>query len=664
MNHTKIKLIIFAVIMIVTEYSSGQDAFIKLRQDLFYYKGPKAIRIREKEPKGPFYLLAAESNDTVFKGELTLELKSERSSKMVTKANFTKFETEGSYRLYVPGVKEPTDIFKISALSLDIRLNQVGFYPNSSKIAIVADAKGMQYFITTPDYKDTVFAGPLQKQQIYDPAKEVIRQINFSRFKTVGRYKLVIPEMGTSHTFEIKENIYREASKAAIKAYYYNRASMEIAEEFGGKWKRPMGHPDDSVVVHPAAASKKRPAGTVIKSSKGWYDAGDYGKYIVNSGISTYTLLSALEQYPEYYKGLELNIPESGNELPDLLDEILWNLRWMMTMQDPNDGGVYHKLSTANFVGEIMPHECKPVRYVIPKSTSATLDFSATMAAAHRILKPYEKQLPGLADSCLKASELAFGWASANNDVQYLQESINATYTPKIMTGGYGDSRFDDELFWAAAELYLATESDDYADLLQFGSSFGIPSWANVRTLGLISLATVENNKQGSAKSKLIGLADEQVKSMNESPYKVVMGAKNYDFVWGSNSVAANQGVILLSAYRLTKNQDYYDAALSNLDYLMGRNATGYCFITGFGGLSPMHIHHRPSQSDKIDDPVPGFLCGGPQNGQQDKCGYPKTEPANCYADKWCSYSTNEIAINWNAPLVFLIGGIEAEVTK
>lgn len=664
MNYIKAKILVLALIIFVMDFGVSQNAYIKLRQDLFYYKGPKAIRIREMEPNGKFYLLNAVNNDTVYSGDLSRELKSERSTKMVTKANFTAFEKEGEYRLYVPGVKDPTKPFKISALSVDIRLNQVGFYPNSPKIAIIANPKGMQYYITTEDYKDTVFAGPLQKQELYEFSKEIVRQVNFSRFNREGKYKLVIPEMGTSHTFEIKHNVYEDISKASIKAYYYNRASMPIDKKYGGKWARQMGHPDDSVVVHPAAASKKRPAGTVIKSSKGWYDAGDYGKYIVNSGISTYTLLSALEQYPEYYKGLDLNIPESSNDLPDLLDEILWNLRWMLTMQDPNDGGVYHKLSTANFVGELMPHECKPIRYVIPKSTSATLDFSATMAAAYRILKPYSKQLPGLADSCLKAAKDAFGWASANNNVQYLQESINATFSPKIMTGGYGDSRFDDELFWAASELFIATEDDEYSGLLQLGSNFGIPSWANVRTLGLISLANTSNPKQESAKMKIIDLANEQVKNMNDSPYKVPMGAKSYDFVWGSNSNAANQGMILLNAYKYSKNTSFYKAALANLDYLLGRNSTGYCFVTGFGGMSPMNIHHRPSQSDGIDDPVPGFVCGGPHNGKQDNCGYTKSEPANCYADKWCSYSTNEIAINWNAPLVFLIGGIEAESKK
>ena len=108
---------------------------------------------------------------------------------------------------------------------------------------------------------------------------------------------------------------------------------------------------------------------------------------------------------------------------------------------------------------------------------------------------------------------------------------------------------------------------------------------------------------------------------------------------------------------QLTKN---IAGALTNLDYIMGRNATGYCFVTGAGSKSPMHPHHRPSVADGIEEPVPGLLAGGPNPGRQDGCKYEFTEPETCYTDLACSYASNEIAINWNAPLVYLINAIEA----
>ena len=155
--------------------------------------------------------------------------------------------------------------------------------------------------------------------------------------------------MPDSDNFTIAANEYVAINRAAIRSYYLNRASIELLPKFAGTYARAEGHPDDHVLIHASAASEQRPEGTVISAPKGWYDAGDYNKYIVNSGITAYTLLAAYEQFPNYYNKQVLNIPESGNKVPDLLNEVMWNLQWMLAMQDPNDGGVYHKLTTKLF---------------------------------------------------------------------------------------------------------------------------------------------------------------------------------------------------------------------------------------------------------------------------------------------------------------------------
>ena len=135
--------------------------------------------------------------------------------------------------------------------------------------------------------------------------------------------------------------------------------------------------------------------------------------------------------------------------------------------------------------------------------------------------------------------------------------------------------------------------------------------------------------------------------------------------MWGSSAVAANQGVAVLQAFRLTQNVKYLDASLMNLDYLLGRNGTGYSFLTGFGSKQVMHPHHRPSIADGVAEPVPGLLSGGPNPGKQDKCAtYTSDLPDEAFTDDDCSYASNEIAINWNAPLVYLVGGIEALLGK
>src|SRR5471030_2498462 len=236
------------------------------------------------------------------------------------------------------------------------------------------------------------------------------------------------------------------------------RASLALNEKYAGKWARAEGHPDTTVLIHPSAASEKRPAGTRISSPRGWYDAGDYNKYIVNSGISTSTLLSLYEDFPAYMKTVKLNIPESGNGIPDILNEILWNLRWMLTMQDLNDGGVYHKLTNAAFDKFEMPDKATAPRYVVQKGTAATLDFAAVMAQASRIFKKFPKELPGLADSCLTQANKAWDWAVKNPDVAYNQDAMNKKFSPAVTTGAYGDRIFSDEFIWAASELFVTTQ--------------------------------------------------------------------------------------------------------------------------------------------------------------------------------------------------------------
>jgi endoglucanase len=159
---------------------------------------------------------------------------------------------------------------------------------------------------------------------------------------------------------------------------------------------------------------------------------------------------------------------------------------------------------------------------------------------------------------------------------------------------------------------------------------------------------------------RMLKIADDYIAHVSSNAFATVMGQTKKDFVWGSNGVAANQGILLINAYFLTGDKKYISGALANLDYLLGRNATGYCFVTGFGTKSPMHPHHRPSIADGIEEPVPGFLVGGPNPGRQDKCHYPFTDPEVAYFDNDSAYASNEIAINWNAPLVYLINAFEA----
>ncbi len=561
-----------------------------------------------------------------------------------------------------------------------ISLNQIGFYPAGPKVAIITAPDAIEFSVLTAEGNSEVFSGKLSQPKEWPHSKELVRQADFFGLEKEGKYVLRVPGVGDSYEFEIEKNVHFEPAKASVKAFYFQRVSTALPEEFAGKWAREAGHPDTEVKIHNSAATESRPAGSLISSARGWYDAGDYNKYIVNSGITMGTLFSFYEDFPKYLDTLNLNIPESGNNIPDLLDETLYNLRWMMTMQD-EDGGVYHKLTSADFQGAVMPKDAKYQRYVVQKGTAATLNFAAVTAQAARIFREYKDELPGLDDSLLVMSEMAYSWAKENPNVIYNQRELK---DPAINTGAYGDKNFEDEFHWAATELFITTGNEHYyketdieGAIKSPDDNFDIPNWRNVNTLALYSLARFRKNYEQSdvvdvntVLRKITEMADGLVANTRESAYGIPMGSHQSDFVWGSNSEAANQGVLLLNAYMITGEKKYLNSANHNLDYLLGRNATGFSFLTGYGERSTRDPHHRPSEADEIEEPVPGLLAGGPNPGQQDKasCGDKYTEvhkyPATSYIDDRCSYASNEIAINWNAPFAYLANAIEALRSK
>lgn len=556
----------------------------------------------------------------------------------------------------------------------EIRLNQIGFYPDAPKVAIITDVEATEFSIKAVNSGEIVF-----KSKLSSPRKSVFsgkftRIADFSAVTKPGTYILNLPGIGDSYPFEIKQSVFTDLTKGLIKSYYFQRMSIPLPVKYAGKWNRAAGHPDNKVIVHPAAASPDRPAGTVISCPGGWYDAGDYNKYIVNSGITMGTLLSLYEDFPSYFDTLKINIPEHGNGAPDLLNEILWNLRWMLTMQDPADGGVYNKVTNASFDEMVMPSECLNPRYVVPKGTAATLDFTAVMAQAGRIFGNFNKVFPGLSDSCMRSAEKAWGWAVKNPKMVYDQNNMNKMFKPVITTGGYGDTDFGDEFIWAAAELYVSTGKESYYNSHPIfpDTLMQLPSWNDVKLLGYYTLARNEKKLTNSAKkdftqlkSRILKEAENIIAGVSDRAYMTVMGKSAHEFIWGSNSVAANQGILLIQAYKLTNDRKYLDYALSNLDYVLGRNATGYSFVTGYGKKTPMFPHHRLSEADGITDPIPGLIVGGPNPGQQDGCKtYPSAIPDESYTDALCSYASNEIAINWNAPAAYLAGALEALYQK
>ena len=562
---------------------------------------------------------------------------------------------------------------KHTSSSPEIRINQVGFRPLQEKTATIdvcaADAAPCSVSILSAS-GDTVWTGTASPTMLNPISGKPRQLVDFSTLTTPGLYTIHLTPYTATQSLIISPRPYRELTRQALRAFYYQRTAMPIDEPYAEGYARPAGHPDTLVLVHASAATAERPENTIISSSGGWYDAGDYNKYVVNSGYTMGVFLMAYEQQSAYYDTLHLNIPESTLPVPDMLAEAMYNIRWMLTMQD-TDGGVYHKLTNPEFEGFIRPDECTKPRYVVLKTTAAALDFAATMALAARVYAPYEEVYPDFVAKATAAAQRAWEWALAHPAIYYDQNAMNEQYAPAIITGAYDDYDVQGEFYWAATELYLLTRDKQYCDaaMTYCPTTYTPAVWGDVAELASIEwmlhpqgVETFAAEKQATFLAYLQPYLDEAESiSVHRSPY----GNREEDFFWGCNSEGCCwRGVQCLYAYHLTGENTYLVNAERCLNHVLGQNATGYCFVTGFGTHSPQQPHHRLSNI-YANGPLPGFLIGGPNRERQDEgidgVKYPKNVSADeSYLDFRPSYASNEVTINWNVTLFALTAGLDA----
>ncbi len=536
-----------------------------------------------------------------------------------------------------------------------ILVNQAGYLPEHHKYVYFTQPAD-SFYVVDSDNKNVEYKDAVQLGSLNDPATGLLLYYgDFSGLKREGNYRVITNNNDTSYTFSISFNAFKDLFTKSLKAFYFQRCGMELLYPYAGKYNRKACHTADGFLHSSTNLNGFKLA------TGGWHDAGDFGKYIVNAGITAGTLLLAYELFPSKFNYDNLNIPESGNSIPDILDEVRHELEWFLKMQD-TDGGVFFKVTPQNFSGFVMPDQDKSMRYIYEKSTTATGDFAAVLARAARIYSSFDSTF---ASDCLQASKKAWEYLAANTSIVPPGGFKNPSGTD---TGEYGDGNDSDERLWASAELFETTGEDVYHNyyLTHYNEAGLINStmgWQNVRTLAQLTYLTGSQNKANASlksnlKNSLINYCSNLVKTSNPDGFHLTI--KPGEYYWGSNSQVLNNAVLLIIGYELSANESFYNTALDQLDYIMGCNVHNISFVTGVGTKYPMHPHHRPSAADGINEPVPGLLAGGPNQYLSDPVLQSKftssTPPALCYVDDQGSYASNEIAINWNAPLVFVSG--------
>lgn len=524
---------------------------------------------------------------------------------------------------------------------ISIITNQIGYQCKDKKVAVFRNVSGTLFSVIDAKTGKEVYAASVSKA-INNPASdETIVLGDFSSVSIAGTYQIKMEGYGVSYPFVIDNDVYKPVLKDLFRMYYLQRCGMEITKELGGIYAHPACHNTLATIY---GTDKK------IDVTGGWHDAGDYGRYIVAAAVTIADLLYAYESNCSLFES-NFQIPESNSKVPDILSEVRYELDWMLKMQDPETGGVYHKVTCASFPGFVMPEEETEPLVVAPISVTATATFAACMALSIPYYLNYDEEF---CKRCYHAATRAW------NALQNLHMPGGFKNPEGIVTGEYGDATDTDEIYWAAAEMYKLTGKQEYHDAFKQLATQKVLhgyGWEDVGSFGnrayittsfpidknVIELITTSMKNYG---KQLLDL------SLNDG-YGISLGM---DYVWGSNMVVANNGMALLDAYHLTKDKTYKYAAKAHLDYLLGKNPMAICYVTGHGSVSPLTPHHRPSIAK--NKAMPGMLVGGPDGGLHDPqavatlTGMP---PAKCYVDHLDSYSTNEITIYWNSPLIYLL---------
>lgn len=633
-----------------------------------------------------------------------------------------------------------------------IELNQVGYYPNLTKKAtlVCADGDNSAHEFTVKDSSGaTVYTGTSSGKAVYDEGAWDYSQIlDFSDFTTPGKGYYIECDGKKSLAFDIGDDIYDGLLTNAMSYFYQNRSGVSIDEDLMVKANEyqdaapadstRLGHTeyghnpdkahiaDEWVYIYAEDPASKYP--NTIDVTGGWYDAGDHGKYVVNGGVSLWTLMNIYERSVANGDASKWDdnsgtviIPETGNSTPDILDEVKVETDFFLKMQRA-DGMVYHKIHDYKWTAlAVAPwsEAADLTRIVKPVTFAASLNFAAALAQASRLFEKYDASY---ASELLTAAEKAYA-AAKTNYYPYANEKDpdHSMYAPLDQNKGggpYGDTEVSDEFYWAACELYITTGKADYkTDLDSYKDAYVVQTnlvggenngscsaftWGTLSSLGTMSLylnadTMLKDGKLSQAEvnkisDSIVNAADFFIEKENNSQYGIPYVGHTYSatlwdsetdtmkdveltngYEWGSNSMVINNAMVMALAYDVTSDVNYLNGVSTAFDYLLGRNPLEQSYVTGYGEHATTYPHHRwwSYQLDKSFPMAPkGVLSGGPNSNMEDPmvlgAGYKRGEiaPMKCYLDNLEAWSVNECTINWNSPLVWVVSFLEDEAPK
>ncbi len=487
---------------------------------------------------------------------------------------------------------------------------------------------------------------------------EDVYSFDFSGLTAQGTYQAHLPGLGLSAPFRIGNDVLAGAASTVAHAFYYQRCGVPLTSPYAQEsFVRPICHEYDpkgrriDAAFHESLAQSSlrqgETPGKMIDAHGGWHDAGDFGKYVPTAAAALGFLFTAYDMDATRFGDGDWNIPESGNGIPDLLDEARWELDWLTRIQAA-DGGVYHKVTSQRWFEGLPQNESSP-RFIFEKTTHDTALAAAVFACASRLWSPFNGAQADLyRDRALRA------WEFLKRHPEAVPRS-GFRNPPGVRSGEYRDPDDTDNRLWAAAELYRTTGEPEYREYFEswwrqsrdhplgwndWQQFYRFAYWAYLRS----ERSDVDVRIREDIRKRFLRKAEELVTRTSSNPYRNGARLDVLPWIgWGCFTQSTQYAFPLLQALCLRKDQRYRQAALLNLDAQLGANPLSFCFITGMGKRSPHDPLHHPSLHSDSTDPVPGLPVFGvaahlPHSNpyyaavQVDRNSYPfSREPADPY---------------------------------
>lgn len=567
-----------------------------------------------------------------------------------------------------------------------IVVDQFGYRTGARKVAVIRDPQvgydeeasfepGGEYAVVAVESGDTVLTGeakPWKDGATDEVSGDVIHWFDFSELTTPGTYYVLDVERDRrSVHFVIDDGVYRSVLKHAVRTFFYQRAGHEkSAAHAGEEWADAASHLGPGQDREARSWLAQDDAATARDLRGGWYDAGDYNKYTSWAARFVTHLLRAYAENPTAFTD-DYGIPESGNGIPDVLDEALWGLSWLERMQ-LDDGSV---LCVQGLDAASPPSAASGASYYGPPTTNATLTTAGAFAYAAKVFSERtEGELQDRASDWVERAERAWQWAEAHPDVTYFNN--DESREPGSGGLGAGQQEVDDSgrafsRFEAAVYLFEQTGDDAYREVIDAQYDTLLPDWGpnqwqvgeQETLLYYAALPTATPAVASAIRERFLQRVPSDpdlygAVSVARDPYRAYMN----DYTWGSNASKATVGRMLqlLEIYGsdAALGEEAVLAAEGYVHYLHGVNPLGLVYLTNMQRAGAEHSAHTlyhswfsedsltwSTTTDTTPGPAPGFVVGGPN---------PHYTLDGCCTDGSMCYGASSFALcsmDWSPPL-------------